>query len=112
MPGYIHTCGNCGTHMQVHERYLGRTLKCTSCRTEFEAILPAGAVTDEPALPEPEGAPSKPSAARFLPWLVLYAASFGYVAGVSLVQSRQRLRWLATQPRSAPRKEECTPAGG
>ena len=71
MPGYIHTCGNCGTHMQVHERYLGRTLKCTSCRTEFEATLPVGAVTDEPALPQLQDAPSKPGAARFLPWLVL-----------------------------------------
>jgi hypothetical protein len=48
----------------------------------------------------------------FVPWLLLYAASFGYVAGVSLFQSRQRVRWLAAQPRSTPRKEGCTPAGG
>ena len=26
--------------MQVHERYVGRTLKCTTCRAEFEAELP------------------------------------------------------------------------
>jgi hypothetical protein len=71
MPGYIHTCGNCGAHMQVHERYLGRTLKCTSCRAEFEAALPEGAVVEEAALPELPGEGSKPSAARFLPWLVL-----------------------------------------
>ena len=51
MPGYIHTCGNCGAHMQVHERYLGRALKCTSCRTEFEATLPEGALVEEPVLP-------------------------------------------------------------
>lgn len=71
MSGYIHTCDKCGAHMQVHERYLGRTLKCTSCRTEFEAVLPEGALTEEPRLPEPEGAPSKPSATRFVPWILL-----------------------------------------
>lgn len=71
MSGYIHTCDKCGAHMQVHERYLGRTLKCTSCRTEFEAVLPEGALTEEPPLPEPEGAPSKPSATRFVPWILL-----------------------------------------
>jgi cellulose synthase/poly-beta-1,6-N-acetylglucosamine synthase-like glycosyltransferase len=48
----------------------------------------------------------------FVPWLLLYAGSFGYVAGVSLYQSRQLRRWLATQPRSTPHKEGCTPAGG
>jgi cellulose synthase/poly-beta-1,6-N-acetylglucosamine synthase-like glycosyltransferase len=48
----------------------------------------------------------------FVPWLLLYASSFGYVAGVSLYQSRQRLRWLATQPRSTPHKQGCTPASG
>ncbi|MBD3856971.1 MAG: hypothetical protein IFK92_10715, partial [Acidobacteria bacterium] len=51
MPGYIHTCGNCGAHMQIHERYLGRALKCTSCRTEFEAVLPEGAIEEAPVLP-------------------------------------------------------------
>lgn len=40
MAGYIHTCDQCGSSMQVHERYVGRTLKCTSCRTEFTAELP------------------------------------------------------------------------
>jgi cellulose synthase/poly-beta-1,6-N-acetylglucosamine synthase-like glycosyltransferase len=48
----------------------------------------------------------------FVPWLLLYACSFGYVAGVSLSQSRQRLHWLATQPRSSSHKEEYTRAGG
>lgn len=57
--------------MQVHERYLGRTLKCTSCRTEFEATLPEGALTEDVPLPEPEGAPSKPSSVRFVPWVLL-----------------------------------------
>jgi hypothetical protein len=45
----------------------------------------------------------------FLPWLLLYAGSFGFVAGVSLHQSRQRLRWLATRPRSTLCREGCTP---
>jgi len=35
----------CGSTMQVHARYFGRTLRCTSCRTEFEAVPPpAGGV--------------------------------------------------------------------
>ncbi len=71
MPGYIHTCGKCGAHMQVHERYLGRTLKCTSCRTEFEAVLPEGAIVEEPVLPAPAGGSESSGARRFLPWLLL-----------------------------------------
>jgi len=71
MPGYIHTCGNCGAHMQVHERYLGRTLRCTSCRTEFEATLPEGALVEEPVLPTLDDEKAKPGARRFLPWLLL-----------------------------------------
>ena len=35
----------------------------------------------------------------FVPWLLLYAGGFGYVAGVSLYQDHQRRRWLATRPR-------------
>jgi cellulose synthase/poly-beta-1,6-N-acetylglucosamine synthase-like glycosyltransferase len=50
--------------------------------------------------------------AGFVPWLFLYAGSFGYVAGVSLYQSRQLRRWLATQPRSAPHREGRIPASG
>jgi hypothetical protein len=71
MPGYIHTCGKCGAHMQVHERYLGRTLKCTSCRTEFEAVMPEGAIAEDPVLPTPDDGGTKPGAARFIPWLLL-----------------------------------------
>ena len=37
MSGYIHTCDECGSQMQVHERYFGRELKCTTCRAEFVA---------------------------------------------------------------------------
>ena len=71
MPGYIHTCGKCGAHMQVHERYLGRTLRCTSCRTEFEAVLPEGAIVEEPALPTQAGEQTSRGAKRFIPWLLL-----------------------------------------
>ena len=71
MSGYIHTCGKCGAHMQVHERYLGRTLRCTSCRTEFEAVLPEGAIADEPVLPALDDGEAKPGAKRFIPWLLL-----------------------------------------
>ena len=71
MPGYIHTCEHCGAHMQVHERYLGRTLKCTSCRADFLAMLPDDAVIEESApveieLPEPQR-----SRVRHLRWLVV-----------------------------------------
>jgi hypothetical protein len=71
MPGYIHTCRSCGAHMQVHERYLGRTLRCTSCRTAFEAALPEGVAVDDPAPTPIESEAPKRSATRFLPWLLL-----------------------------------------
>ncbi len=71
MPGYIHTCRKCGAHMQVHERYLGRTLRCTSCRTEFEAVLPEGAIVDDPVLADLDDEGTKPGAKRFIPWLLL-----------------------------------------
>ena len=71
MPGYIHTCGKCGAHMQVHERYLGRTLKCTSCRTEFEAVFPEVAIVDEPVLHIPDDGDAKPGFKRLIPWLLL-----------------------------------------
>jgi len=35
----------------------------------------------------------------FVPWLLLYAGGFGYVAAVSLHQAHQRRRWMATQSR-------------
>ncbi len=53
MAGYTHTCSNCGTEMSVHERYLGRTLRCTGCRTEFVAD-PTGAPSAGASGPLPE----------------------------------------------------------
>lgn len=69
MPGYIHTCEKCGSHMQVHERYLGRSLRCTSCRTEFLAMLPADAVV-EAAPVEIEMPGPRRSWTRHLRWLL------------------------------------------
>jgi hypothetical protein len=70
MPGYVHTCSGCGARMQVHERYLGRTLRCTTCRTEFVAD-PVGAVVEvEPAAPD-VGEEEPRRSRRFLPWLLL-----------------------------------------
>jgi hypothetical protein len=79
MPGYIHTCEKCGAHMQVHERYLGRTLKCTSCRTEFLAELPKDVPLEEPAVPTPVEPEARKSPVRFLPWLLLLVPLAGFV---------------------------------
>ena len=48
----------------------------------------------------------------FIPWLLLYAGGFSYVAGVSLYQDHQRRRWLATRTRSASSIVEHIPADG
>lgn len=48
----------------------------------------------------------------FVPWLLLYAGGFSYVAGVSLYQDHQRRRWLATRTRSASSTAEHTPTDG
>ena len=64
---YSHVCTACGAAMQVHARYFGRTLRCTSCRTEFEALPPPAATPQtvsgrlsveldrEPVAPEEQG---------------------------------------------------------
>ena len=79
MPGYIHTCDQCGAHMQVHERYLGRTLKCTSCRTEFLAEMPEGVSPEEPVAPAPVESQEKKNPARFLLFLLLLIPLVGFV---------------------------------
>ncbi len=70
MPGYIHTCEKCGSHMQVHERYLGRSLRCTSCRTEFLAMLPADPGIEEAAPVEVAPPRAGRSWTRHLRWLL------------------------------------------
>jgi len=37
VPGYTHVCDACGAEVAVHERYVGRTLRCTTCGTAFLA---------------------------------------------------------------------------
>ena len=37
---YTHVCTACGARLEVHERYRGKTLRCTSCGTEFVAKPP------------------------------------------------------------------------
>ncbi len=43
-----------------------------------------------------------------LPWMILYASGFAYVASVNLLQTFQRQRWLATLPRSSKSRLERT----
>jgi hypothetical protein len=50
--GYSHVCTACGATMQVHVRYYGRTLRCTTCRTEF--------VAKRPMIPPPAEEPAQP----------------------------------------------------
>ena len=45
----------------------------------------------------------------FVPWLAMYLGSFGYVVTLGFSQLLQRARWLATQPRPAADRVECTP---
>jgi hypothetical protein len=78
MASFVHTCDRCGTRMQVHERYFGRTLKCTGCRTEFVAE----AREEDLAAPPPEAAaPRAPARAaggpKRLVWLLLLVPLIG-----------------------------------
>jgi cellulose synthase/poly-beta-1,6-N-acetylglucosamine synthase-like glycosyltransferase len=45
----------------------------------------------------------------FVPWLLLYAGGFGYVAILNLHQTRQLRRWLARQSRQTSGTEADTP---
>ena len=71
MAGYIHVCEGCGARMQVHERYLGKNLRCTSCRTEFVAGPAEQVVEVEPATPVVGDDKHPRPLVRFLPWLLL-----------------------------------------
>ena len=62
MAGHIHTCAHCGHHMQVHERYYGRELRCTNCRNAFVAEAPGEEVPDTVVTPVEE----PPRLRRFL----------------------------------------------
>ena len=112
MPGYIHTCEKCGAHMQVHERYLGRTLKCTSCRTEFLAEMPEGVPLEEPAAPSTvESEPTK-SPARFLPWLLLLIPLVGLVWWLGQDQSEGVAKTVFRAARSVGENATLDTGGG
>jgi len=100
MPGYIHTCEKCGAHMQVHERYLGRTLKCTSCRTEFLAEMPEGVDLEEAAAPLPAETEAKKSPTRFLPWLLLLIPLVGILWWLGQDQSEGVAKTVFRAPRA------------
>jgi len=53
MPSFVHVCASCGTALTVHERYFGRTLRCTSCGATFVADPPEVDGPDGPPVPEP-----------------------------------------------------------
>jgi hypothetical protein len=79
MSAYVHTCDQCGAQMQVHDRYAGRTLKCTTCRTEFVAEAPQGPAGEAPAEPELRYVPPEKNAKRFLPLLLLLIPLAGFL---------------------------------
>jgi hypothetical protein len=79
MPAYVHTCEKCGAQMQVHDRYAGRTLKCTTCRTEFVAGgSEGGADADTYVQARSPQIPEK-SPKRFLPLLLLLIPLAGFL---------------------------------
>ncbi len=69
MASFVHTCDKCGARMQVHERYFGRTLKCTGCRTEFVAEMREEDLAPPPAAAAPARAPARERKGR--PWFLL-----------------------------------------
>ncbi len=112
MPGYIHTCSKCGAHMQVHERYLGRTLKCTSCRTEFLAEMPEGVDLEEAAAPLPAETEAKKSPTRFLPWLLLLIPLVGFVWWLGQDQSEGVAETVFRAPRAVGENATLDTGGG
>jgi len=112
MPGYIHTCENCGAHMQVHERYLGRTLKCTSCRTEFLAELPKGVDLEEATAPPPAEIDGKKGPTRFLPWLLLLIPLVGFFWWLGQDQSEGVAETVFRAPRAVGENAKLDTGGG
>ena len=80
MSCHVHSCEKCGAQMQIHERYYGRTLKCTTCRTEFLAQAPDGSAEEAPMIPERRATAPEKSAKRFLPLLLLLIPLAGFLA--------------------------------
>jgi hypothetical protein len=62
MKGYTHTCASCESRLPIHDRYVGRTLHCPHCGTEFLAdptLADIDDIIDELA----------PARERSVPWL-------------------------------------------
>jgi hypothetical protein len=58
--------------MQVHERYFGRTLKCTGCRTEFVAeAREEDLAAPPPAAAAPRAQAREAGGPKWMLWLVL-----------------------------------------
>jgi len=73
--GYTHTCASCEARLPIRERYVGRTLHCPHCGTEFLAD-PALADVDDLVDDLAAGQQS-----RGFPWLaVLAVAAIGVAA--------------------------------
>jgi hypothetical protein len=67
MQGYTHTCPACDAKLKIHERYVGRTLHCPTCGTEFLAdpnLADIDDIIDELV----------PAQKRSIPWLPVAAA--------------------------------------
>ncbi len=71
MQGYTHTCAACDAKMKIHDRYVGRTLRCTACGTEFLADPTLADIDDiiDEMVPKQE---------RSVPWLPI-------IGGVTLL---------------------------
>lgn len=84
--GYIHVCTICGKRLQIPERFYGKTVRCTGCRTEFEAHAPEGPTAGPEAgsSVETEGASQKipapsPSASGSPPPVPTSGGSYSHV---------------------------------
>jgi len=79
--GYTHTCASCEARLKIHERYVGRTLHCPHCKTEFLADPTLADVDDliEDLAPKEE---------KRFPWLTILALTFLAVVVVILGQAR------------------------
>ena len=83
MSAYVHTCDQCGAQMQVHDRYYGRTLKCTTCRKEFVAEAPEGGAEVDTYVPPRSQPEVEKSAKRFLLLLLLLIPLAGFLFWVT-----------------------------
>ncbi len=78
MQGYTHTCAACDAKLKIHDRYVGRTLHCTSCGTEFLADPTLADIDDiiEELAPEQK---------RNVPWLPIIVGLVALIGGALLL---------------------------